>query len=87
MVVYNRMKFELVAESFVIQNFNQGTLSPLIVFAKRASDRNFRTNIFLQYKDRINTKYVIISSFWAILRASGTGNALYIEASEESWWF
>lgn len=61
MAVYDRMKFELASESFVIKKFNQGTISPLTVFAQRASNQNFNENIFLQYKDRINTEYVIMS--------------------------
>lgn len=61
MAVYDRMKFELASESFVIKKFNQGTISPLTVFAQRADDQNFNEKIFLQYKDRIDTKYVIMS--------------------------
>ncbi len=59
--VYDRMKFELASESFVIKKFNQGTISPLTVFAQRASNKNFDEKIFLQYRDRINTEYVIMS--------------------------
>lgn len=59
--VYDRTKFELASESFVIKKFNQGTISPLTVFAQRASDQNFNEKIFLQYKDRISTEYVIMS--------------------------
>lgn len=61
MAVYDRMKFELASESFVIKKFNQGTISPLTVFAQRADDQNFNEKIFLQYKDRIDTEYVIMS--------------------------
>lgn len=61
MAVYDRMKFELASESFVIKKFNQGTISPLIIFAQRVSNQNFDKKIFLQYKDRINTEYVIMS--------------------------
>ena len=39
----------------------QGTISPLTVFAQRADDQNFNEKIFLQYKDRIDTEYVIMS--------------------------
>lgn len=61
MTVYDNMKFELASESFVIKKFNQGTISPLTVFAQRAREQNFDESIFLQYKDRINTEYVIMS--------------------------
>lgn len=61
MVVYNRMKFELASESLVIKKFNPGTISPLIVFSQRASNQNYDEKIFLQYRDRINTEYVIMS--------------------------
>lgn len=59
--VYDRMKFELASESYVVKIFNQGTISPLTVLAQNASNQNFNENIFLQYKDHINTEYVIMS--------------------------
>lgn len=59
--VYDRSKYELASESFVTKRFNQGTISPLTVFTQRVSGQDSDGNIFLQYKDRINMQYVIMS--------------------------
>ncbi len=60
LVVYDRMKYELVPETLVTKRFNQGTISPLIVLAGREEDHESAENIFLLYNDRINTEYVIM---------------------------
>lgn len=62
LAVYDSIKYELAPESFVVNEFHQGTVSPLTVFLQKAGNHNFDGKIFLQYKDRINTKkYVIMS--------------------------
>ncbi len=60
LVVYDRMKYELVPETLVTKRFNQGTISPLIVLAERMEDHESAEKIFLLYNDRINTEYVIM---------------------------
>ena len=60
LVVYDRMKYELVPEAFVTEKFNQGTISPLIILAERAENHESSEDIFLLYNDRINTEYVIM---------------------------
>lgn len=60
LVVYDHMKYELASEPFVIQRFNQGTISPLTVFTQQAREHNSGEDIFLLYNDRINTEYVIM---------------------------
>lgn len=60
LVVYDNMKYELVPEAFVIKRFNQGTISPLTIFAERVETHKSGEDIFLLYNDRINTEYVII---------------------------
>lgn len=59
-VVYDRTKYELVPETLVTKRFNQGTISPLIVFAEREENHESAQNVFLLYNDRINTEYVIM---------------------------
>lgn len=60
-VAYDHMKYELVPEAFVIQKFNQGTISPLTILAKKADGNEYGENVYLLYKDRIHTEYVIMS--------------------------
>jgi len=60
LVVYDHTKYELVPEAFVIKSFNQGTISPLIIFAQKAKGDKSSDDIYLLYNDRINTEYVIM---------------------------
>ncbi len=61
MVTYDKTKYELVPEVFVMKKYNQGTISPLAVLAERAIDNKSNEDIFLFNNDRINKEYVIMS--------------------------
>lgn len=60
MVTFDKTKYELVPENFVMKKYNQGTISPLAILAERAVDNKSNKNIFLFNSDHINKEYVIM---------------------------
>lgn len=60
MVTYDKTKYELVPEIFVMKKYNQGTISPLAILAEKAVDNKSNKNILLFNSDRINKEYVIM---------------------------
>lgn len=59
-VIYDRKRYKLSPESFVVKTFNHSRISPLTILAQKFNGNVLGGNIFMQYRDLINTKYVIM---------------------------
>lgn len=59
-VAYDYTKFELVSESLVLKQFNQGSISPLTVITENDLDNIPSSKIILMNRDMITTKFVIM---------------------------
>lgn len=59
-VTYNHKKYKLSPESFVLQTFNHSRISPLTILMQKLNGNALGGDIFIQYKDLINTEYVIM---------------------------
>ena len=60
MVAYESANYELVPENFVIQRFNQGTISPLAVILEKEKIQS-NERIYFLYNESVKTTYVIMS--------------------------